>query len=282
MGLFRQRPSANTAAATAGGGTSNQKQKKNRPNIGTKLILILSLYLIWASYTLSTNPGLKSKLKGALQRRLKLLQEGNLHEFLFLGSDRSSSSPSSVSVSGYSSSSTTKVPVVPGTTDTAGAGANTIADTSAAAYRRIPCGLIVIIDDAAIAAATKNDDGEEEEEDVLPLSTMAAMNHHPNKGEGETGIPGTGTGMAGITGEDGISTLHARALKRYPQLQHHIQRVQRSTSTSTSTTAYDIIPAGTFRLRMGSMEATIEKSPELRIIHDDDDDDDNNDASCCR
>eukprot|EP00536_Pseudo-nitzschia_multiseries_P008124 jgi/Psemu1/66373/estExt_Genemark1.C_2010003 len=104
-------------------------------------------------------------------------------------------------------------------------------------YRRIPCGLIVIDGPSANIAS------ENQQENVLPLRTAAIL---PSKTATE------------------LSTLHARALKRYPQLQ---QLVQQSGDSDLG-----MIPAGAFHLRMGSLEGTIEKSPELRIVNNGDTD----------
>lgn len=104
-------------------------------------------------------------------------------------------------------------------------------------YRRIPCGLIVIDGPSANIAF------ENQQENVLPLRTAAIL---PSKTATE------------------LSTLHARALKRYPQLQ---QLVQQSGDSDLG-----MIPAGAFHLRMGSLEGTIEKSPELRIVNNGDTD----------
>mmetsp|Transcript_34010 Transcript_34010/g.80068 ORF Transcript_34010/g.80068 Transcript_34010/m.80068 type:complete len:248 (+) Transcript_34010:112-855(+) len=103
-------------------------------------------------------------------------------------------------------------------------------------YRRIPCGLIVI--DPSFANIAEDS----KEEDVLPLTTAAIL---PSQ-------------SGHVTTE--LSTLNARALKRYPQLR---QLVQESGDADLG-----VIPAGAFRLRMGSLEGTIAKSPELRIVND--------------
>lgn len=104
-------------------------------------------------------------------------------------------------------------------------------------YRRIPCGLI------AIDTTSVNNVHGNKEEDVLPLQTVAFL---PNKN-------------GKLTRE--ISTLHERTLKRFPQLQKYVQ--------ISDDGIIGIIPMGTFRLRMGSVEGTIEQSPELRIVSDD-------------
>ena len=67
---------------------------------------------------------------------------------------------------------------------------------------------------------------------------------------------------------DKISMLHERVLQRYPQLQSH-----KKVMNNNSDPKIIIISEGIFSLRMGSVDAIIEKSPELYIIQDNNDDD---------
>lgn len=111
----------------------------------------------------------------------------------------------------------------------------------------IPCGLIVIND--ASAAGQK-------EEEVLPLATVAVVERTMGKATAQTN-------------PYAASTLHARALEKYPELKKYV-----TTTTSTSTTTDKrMIPGGTFKLRMGSEESTIEESPLLWILEHQDSDD---------
>jgi len=113
--------------------------------------------------------------------------------------------------------------------DTAGAAKTNARPRPIRRHYRIPCGLIVKTDDG-------NEEEETREEDVLPLSTCIDFDNG-----------------------DGISTLNARALERHPQLQRHVLK------KASKTYPLDVIPAVIFRLRMGSVEATVERSPELHI-----------------
>jgi hypothetical protein len=110
--------------------------------------------------------------------------------------------------------------------------------------RLVPCGLIVI-DDASAAG----------EEEVLPLATSLVAE-----------MSGATTVAAAETTPHAASTLHARALEKYPELEKYVV-------TATTTTGKRMIPRGTFKLRMGSEESTIEESPLLWILEHEDSDD---------
>lgn len=101
---------------------------------------------------------------------------------------------------------------------------------------RIPCGLI-LVESLGVSVS-------KEEDDVLPLATAAV-------------VP---TPTRSHTASNAESTLHARALERYPDL---------SKLVVTSKNGSKMIPKGTFKLRMD--EATIEGSPPLLIVHEGDD-----------
>jgi len=124
----------------------------------------------------------------------------------------------------------------PSHSESVGAASTNARSRSLRRNTRVPCGLIVKIDDGK--------EEEAREEDVIPLSTCIDMDN-----------------------VDGISTLNARALERHPQLQRHVAKKASITSTSSGgTDDVLVIPVGTFRLRMGSIEATVEESPELHIV----------------
>ncbi len=130
---------------------------------------------------------------------------------------------------------------------------------------RIPCGLIFVQDDRVPVSSSTTSSEEEDEEYVLPLATSAIVP-----------VDDT-TQISSISNSDAPSTLHARALARYPRLQSYVVMVPPSSSPRDEATRKHfrrMIPPGTFRLRMGSEESTIEDSPPLWIIEDDDDDDD--------
>ena len=65
-----------------------------------------------------------------------------------------------------------------------------------------------------------------------------------------------------------MSPTTKRVLQRYPQLQSH-----KKVMNNNSDPKIIIISEGIFSLRMGSVDAIIEKSPELYIIQDNNDDD---------
>jgi hypothetical protein len=96
---------------------------------------------------------------------------------------------------------------------------------------RIPCGLILV---QSLGVS-------KEEDNVLPLATAAVVPTPTRSDNAE-------------------STLHARALDRYPAL---------SKLVVTSKNGSKMIPKGTFKLRMD--EATIEASPALLIVRGGDD-----------
>mmetsp|Transcript_19852 Transcript_19852/g.40848 ORF Transcript_19852/g.40848 Transcript_19852/m.40848 type:complete len:136 (-) Transcript_19852:8-415(-) len=131
MDSLRQTPPA--AKATSG------TKRKARVPIGQKLAIIFSVYLLWLSYTIATTPGLKTRVVVELKRRLKSLQEGNLHDFAFLGNNHYAQTKSDSTV------------------------------MNPADYRRIPCGLI------AIDTTSDNTADDNQEEDVLPLPTAAIL-----------------------------------------------------------------------------------------------------------
>jgi hypothetical protein len=93
---------------------------------------------------------------------------------------------------------------------------------------RIPCGLI-------IAAATDAD------KEVLPLTTCIDLLLDDIDNENEN---------------NGISFLNEKIFQRYPQFRKYVDNVNSN----------NIIPSGIFHLRMGSIDATIEVSPDLHII----------------
>jgi len=107
--------------------------------------------------------------------------------------------------------------------------------------RLVPCGLIVINDASAAG----------EEEEVLPLATSAVAEMARAAATAETN-------------PHAASTLHARGLKKYPELEKYV---------TTTTTGKRMIPEGTFKLRMGSEESTIDESPLLWILEHQDSDD---------
>lgn len=111
---------------------------------------------------------------------------------------------------------------------------------------RIPCGLL------SIEGETK------EEAKVYPLATLgiaaAAALDDLDERQPETGVR-----------RHSKSTLHARALKKYPELEKHVTEEQRSAPTAKATTM--VVPEGAFRLRMGSEEGTIERSPKLELVY---------------
>jgi len=115
---------------------------------------------------------------------------------------------------------------------------------------RIPCGLILVnappgsfgddvapLATSAVAELVSKDDDDDDDDDSSPSSHAA-------------------------------STLHARALQQYP----HIKRYVVSSSKGKK-----YVPKGTFRLRMGSEESTIEESPLLWIIENEGSDNDGDD-----
>ncbi|OEU10911.1 hypothetical protein FRACYDRAFT_220107 [Fragilariopsis cylindrus CCMP1102] len=117
---------------------------------------------------------------------------------------------------------------------------------------RIPCGLI-IASTAADVAVVDNEDKE-----VLPLTTcidelLEVFDDNENNNDKK----------------NGISFLNKKIFQRYPQFEKYIVNVNNSNN---------IIPSGIFHLRMGSMDATIDVSPELHITDGDDDDDDEDDC----
>ncbi|OEU09088.1 hypothetical protein FRACYDRAFT_271544 [Fragilariopsis cylindrus CCMP1102] len=120
---------------------------------------------------------------------------------------------------------------------------------------RIPCGLIIASTAAAAADVAVVDN---EDKEVLPLTTCIELlevfddnNNNENK--------------------NGKSFLNEKIFQRYPQFEKYIVNVNNNSN---------IIPSGIFHLRMGSMDATIDVSPELHIISESDDDDVSNDDDC--
>jgi len=132
-------------------------------------------------------------------------------------------------------------------------GASVVAETEPPSYRRhrIPCGLILV--DAVPGSPGAG---------VHPLATSAVVEREkpPAKDDGED---------SNRPSSHAASTLHARALREH----EHIRRYVVSTSEGRK-----YIPKGTFRLRMGSEESTIEESPLLWIIGENDDVDDDDTA----
>jgi len=127
---------------------------------------------------------------------------------------------------------------------------------------RIPCGLIIIEDETAhVSSSTTFDDNEEH---ILPLATSAI-------------VPGGDIKEVSLDSEDAVpSTLTASALRKYPRLQSYVVALPPSSSSSSveetrKKTFKRMIPSGSFRLRMGSEESTIEVSPPLWIIEDEED-----------
>lgn len=136
-----------------------------------------------------------------------------------------------------------------------------ITATESHQQHRIPCGLIFIQDDTVPVSSSTTTSEEDDEEFVLPLATSAIV------------PAGDTSQISSVSNSDTPSTLHARALARYPRLQSHVVMVPPSSSPRDEATRKDfrrMIPPGTFRLRMGSEESTIEDSPPLWIIEDDD------------
>ena len=129
---------------------------------------------------------------------------------------------------------------------------NTEAITTGRYHRhRIPCGLIVIDKEPASSTSAS-----EEEVDVLPLTTFAIV----PADDGTT-----------LSSDDVCTTsmLRASALSKYPMLKRFIVEVETSSDRTRAGKEFKrMIPEGTFRLRMGSEESTIEKSPKLWIIED--------------
>jgi hypothetical protein len=123
---------------------------------------------------------------------------------------------------------------------------------------RIPCGLIIASASAA-AAATDVAVVDNEDKEVLPLTTCIELllsddNNNENKKK------------------NGKSFLNEKIFQRYPQFEKYVV-VNNNNSNS-------FIPSGIFHLRMGSMDATIDVSPELHIISESDDDDNDDDEDC--
>ena len=117
---------------------------------------------------------------------------------------------------------------------------------------RIPCGLIVIENESSSSTSTLEDD-----EDVLPLTTFAVA-------------PTDDAPFSSSSSNTyAISTLHASALSKHPRLKDFVVEVPISSDQKIAGKQFQrMIPEGTFRLRMGSEESTIEKSPTLWIIED--------------
>ena len=128
---------------------------------------------------------------------------------------------------------------------------NTEAVTTGRHHRhRIPCGLIVIDNEPASSTFVS------EEDDVLPLTTFAIA-----PADDATTLPSDDVHTA--------STLRASALSKYPMLKRFIVEVETSSEPTKAGKEFKrMIPEGTFRLRMGSEESTIEISPKLWIIED--------------
>jgi hypothetical protein len=124
--------------------------------------------------------------------------------------------------------------------------ASVVAETETPNHRkhRIPCGLILV--DAAPGSLSA---------DVSPLATSAVTELVSKDDDDDNSSPSS----------HGASTLHARALQQYPYIERYVV---------SSSEGKKYVPKGTFRLRMGSEESTIEESPLLWIIEGEGSDDD--------
>mmetsp|Transcript_30173 Transcript_30173/g.30645 ORF Transcript_30173/g.30645 Transcript_30173/m.30645 type:complete len:231 (-) Transcript_30173:82-774(-) len=125
-------------------------------------------------------------------------------------------------------------------------------------FPRIPCGLIVVV----------SKEGEEDEDDkeveVLPVSTCIGN-----------------ANVNGIDNTRGVSLLNGRVFQRYPHLAKHKQVLVATDDHSNSVAPpLSILPEGTFSLRMGSVEATIEKSPTLLLFQSPKKADDSDNGNC--
>lgn len=193
---------------------------RRRRQVVTKLAILSSVCLVWFAYKVSTTPGMKTRVKANLAKKLLSFRESNL---AFIRNK----------------------PWFPQSDDKSDVFERA---EPADQYRRIPCGLI----ETDIASDGRREGSEDDE--VLPLLTVAMLIPTDHQNRNRVG--------------SGISTLHERALKRYPQLQQYVHRVSNRFADGTNAV---IIPEGKFRLRMGSVEATIERSPELWIVRGDED-----------
>jgi len=225
MGILRKRLQRRAMAAsgnTAGGNNgTNNGNPKSRVDTLTKLAFILSMYAVWAAYTVSSKPHLKTQLKERFQL---LLKDKNLYEFVF--------SPKSKK---------DKVEEKEATNNNESEKSSDDGNPKKPQLLRIPCGLILAGND-------------EDEVEGLPVSTCIEITSTTTKGGGN-GDAGNGSGM--------ISLLNDRIFQRYPQLQNYKKM---DINMENIFDPLITIPEGTFLLRMGSVEATIEKSPELRIF----------------
>ena len=215
------------------------------------LVPFLLLYLAWTSYSLSKTPEWRARVWGALERELG-----------WTGGTTTNAGATAATIPGDNGD---------GGDDSFGAWIppeeylpvtdDVNVDNPAPPSRirhRIPCGLMIRND---------NDDDDDRAENVLPLSTLAIAEGGGGSsgGKEETPAPPVDPAVA-------RSTLHARALDRYPELGG-------LTVLEASTPPHGrFIPRGAFRLRMGSVESTIEDSPPLWIVEHDNDDDTGSDG----
>ena len=198
----------------------------------------LAFCIVWSSFTFPRSSGWRADLRVAIEKKLGLKPS----------SVKGNSKPASI----FQDTATLFE------NDGDGLATPEIATTKRHQQHRIPCGLIVI-DDNTVPTSSIGGIFKDDEDRVLPLTTSATVPMYKIKSTSSTADFHT------------HSTLHARALAKYPRLQSYVVPVPPSSSPRHETTGMyfkRMIPEGTFRLRMGSEESTIEDSPPLWIIED--------------
>jgi len=242
----------------------------NRIHFAVRLVVVV---LLWASYTLSQTPGLgwKARVNTVLEKLggwkgigsgITRTSADNDDDDSFRAAmpdndnDDDDDSFRAAMPDGNHNHNDSFQATMPFEDD--GAVASPVSGTTTRRYhrRQIPCGLIVV----AIANGASSSPVDEDVT-VLPLATLAVA--------GVVVRDRNGNGNENSTTEhepeaipNALSTLHARALERYPLLERYV------VSSSDETGYRRVIPKGTFRLRMGSEDSTIEESPPLWIVEE--------------
>jgi len=282
MGLLRKRLQRRTMGAGGAGSTSTTTAGNRKGSALTKLTVILALYVVWAAHTVSKKPQLKTQLQERFQL---LLTDKNLYAFVFPSKATASKKNQEVNTNNKDAEADADADVeiveknvnnnkdnddeydydveVADDNDendhTSNDGDESSSPTTTKiSFPRIPCGLIVVV----------SKEGEEDEDDkeveVLPVSTCIGN-----------------ANVNGIDNTRGVSLLNGRVFQRYPHLAKHKQVLVATDDHSNSVAPpLSILPEGTFSLRMGSVEATIEKSPTLLLFQSPKKADDSDNGNC--
>lgn len=227
-------------------------------NPALALIPFLLLHLAWTSYMMSQSPEWKARVWQALERELgwrPLIVDAVASDKNNEADDCDDSFEAWITVEEENPASEND-----DGTDKSGRKDR----KSNHLQHRIPCGLMIHNSDNA--------------EEIFPMATLAISERvdivstpsrspkarfSSEEGEKIDDLPSFRCSDPAVA----RSTLHARVLDLYPQLARFVVEVKASSPEICPSTS--MIPKGAFRLRMGSVESTIEDSPPLWIVEND-------------